>query len=621
MIKMNPLSRYLLLISFIFLSLASRAQEMLLPLMQNQTVKARSMQQSRTAQKPTGLTLPFFEDFTDNDPYPDQSRWADQGVYINNTMGKGIISRGMATFDALNDKGDVYYDTIGPSVTIFADSLTSQPFDLSAFQPSDSIYLSFFYQRGGYGFFPKPWDSLTLFFLASNGLWKEVWSLKGDTAREGFKQVMIPVTDTGYFNDDFRFRWINLATIGISNSNWNIDYIRMDKNRNRFDTVLNDLAFTSNPDFLLSDFTSMPFRHFKTNPAGFLASNTVSYLRNNGTDNLAFTVRYDSKDVGSGADLGSSNTNITIPPFSPDTAIMSVYNAATFNPSGPNDRVVFEQQFYCESQYPDESPDNDTIVKQQVFDNYFAYDDGTAELSYFLNLAVNAPGATAIEYALYQPDTIRGVAIRFARMLPSQSYKNFSLAVMRNIAINGGTDEIVHQEDFLTPSYIDTINAFYVYRFNQPVIMNAGVFYISIIQPAGGVSDSLQIALDANRVGGNHRYFRVGVSWESSQLEGALMVRPMVGEALLLGVSNTEKTGIDFQLYPNPAHQYLNVSTEARTGSKTRYEIVNAIGRKYLEGKLEMQRSIDIQALPSGIYFFRFINDGQFQGVRKFVKY
>jgi len=617
---MNRLFR-LLSIIFVFTGQASRAQEMILPLMENQVVKARSMQQGHTAQKPTGLTLPFFEDFTDNDPYPNQSRWSDKQVYINNTMGKGIISRGVATFDVLNDKGTVYYDTISSYTTISADSLTSQSFDMSAYQPSDSIYLSFFYQRGGYGFNPLPWDSLRLFFLASDGLWKEVWSLKGDTAQAGFQQVMVPVTDTAYFNDNFRFRWINLATMGISNSNWNIDYIRMDKNRNRFDTVLNELAFTADPDFLLSDFTSMPFRHFKTDPANFLASNTVPYLRNNGPNNLAFTVRYDSKDVGSGTSLGSSNTNITIAPFSPGTATMSVYNAATFNPSNPNGRVVFEQKFHCDAQYPNESLDNDTIVKQQVFDNYFAYDDGTAELSYFLNLAVNAPGATAIEYALYQPDTIRGVAIRFARTLPSQDYKNFSIAVMRDIAFNGGTDQTVHQEDFLTPAYIDTINAFYIYKFNQPVLMNAGVFYISIIQPAGGVSDSLQIALDANRVGGNHRYFKTGVAWESSLLPGALMVRPLVGEALTLGVTDPKAANIEFQLYPNPAHQYLNIRTEKNIGTKATYEITDAVGRKHQEGKLEIKGGIDIQSLPAGIYFFRIINDEQFSGVQKFVKY
>ncbi|WP_190277358.1 T9SS type A sorting domain-containing protein [Taibaiella lutea] len=617
---MNRLSR-LLLILFVFLSQHSRAQEMILPLKENQVVKTRSMQRNPTAQKPTGLTLPFFEDFTDNDPYPNQSRWTDKQVYINNTMGRGIISRGVATFDALNEKGVVYYDSVGAFTTIFADSLTSQTFDMSGFQPSDSIYLSFFYQCGGYGFYAKPWDSLTLFFLGSNGLWKEVWSLKGDTAQVGFQQAMIPITDTAYFNDNFRFRWVNLATIGISNSNWNIDYIRMDKNRNRFDTVLHDLAFTADPEFLLNDFTSMPFRHFKTNPANFLASNTIAHLQNNGPNNLAFTVHYDSKDVASGSGLGSSNTNITISPFNTGTATMSVYNAATFNPPNPNDRVVFEQKFNCAAQYPNESLDNDTIIRQQVFDNYFAYDDGTAELSYFLNLAVNAPGATAIEYALYQPDTIRGVAIRFATTLPSQSYKNFSLAVMRDIAFNGGTDQTVYQENFLTPAYIDTINAFYIYNFSQPVIMNPGVFYISIIQPAGGISDSLQIALDANRVGGNHRYFKVGVSWESSQLEGALMVRPMVGAALVLGVKDPKEANIDFQLYPNPAGQYLNIRTEAAISNKARYEIVNAIGRKYREDKLDTQHNIDIRELPAGIYFFRIINDEQFSGVRKFVKY
>lgn len=618
---MKLLFKNLSLLLFIFLGQLMYAQEMILPLQENPMIKARSLQTGHTAQKPTGLTLPFFEDFTDYDPYPNQSRWTDKEVYINNTMGKGIISRGVATFDALNEKGAVYYDSVDAFTTIYADSLTSQTFDMSAFQPSDSIYLSFFYQRRGFGFAPKISDSLMLFFLASDGLWKKIWSLPGDTTQSGFQQVMIPITDTAYFNDNFKFRWINKATKGISDSHWSLDYIRMDKNRNWSDTLLRDVAFTANPDFILSDFSSMPFRHFKTNPTNFLAVNTVAYLQNNGPNNISVPVNYTSKDVNSGTSLGTSNTTVTLNPQSANTAIMSMYNAGTFNPANPNGKVVFEQKFYCPGQYPNESLVNDTILKQQVFDNYFAYDDGTAELSYFLNLFPNSAGATAIEYALYQTDTIRGVAIRFARTQPPQTFKDFSIAVMRDIAYNGGSDQIVYREDYLTPSYIDSINAFYVYNFNQPVVMNSGVFYISIIQPAGGVSDSLQIALDANRTGSNHRYFRVGVDWQPSLLEGALMVRPLVGAASPLSVKNPEEAKIEFELFPNPANQYLNVSTTLKSTTNVNYQIVDIVGKQCLEGRLQASKQIDIQTLPAGLYFFRIQQNGYFSDIRKFVKY
>jgi hypothetical protein len=610
----------LCLLLLICLGWKARAQEVVMPLQENKVVRARSMQPNGTAQKPTALSLPFFEDFTDYDAYPNATNWSDKEVYINNTMGKGIISRGVASFDALNEKGAVYYDTISPYTTIYADSLTSQGFDLSSHHVADSVYLSFFYQRGGYGFFPNPSDSFLLFFLTSSGVWKEVWSLKGDTTQQGFTQVMVPLDDTGYFYDNFKMRWINLATLGISNSVWNLDYIRLDANRTINDTAIRDVAFTANPASILNDFTAMPFRHFKTNPASFLATHVEAYVRNNGNNNINSNVGYTAKEQNTGANLGSGNTSIAITAGSDQAADFSMYNAGSFTPSDPNGKVVYNEKFYCNSQYPNESLVNDTITCQQVFDNYFAYDDGTAEESYFLNLQSNAPGTTAIEYALYQPDTIRGVAIQFTRMLPSQSIKDFSLAVYSDIAVNGGTDQLVYKEDYFTPSYVDTVNAFVVYPFSQPVAMNTGAFFIGIIQPAGGVSDSLQIALDANRVSGNHRYYKVELNWESSELDGALMVRPLVGASLPLAVKNITNQRIAFQVFPNPANNYLNLTTTAGLSNTAQYQILDIVGKKYMEGKPETKAAIDIHALPAGIYFFRIQDKGQLSGVQKFIK-
>jgi hypothetical protein len=606
---------------FISIGWTSLAQEVVMPLQENKVINARSKQPQTIAQKPTSLTIPFFEDFTDNDPYPNASRWADKEVYINNTMSSDMISRGLATFDALNDKGEVYYDSISPYTTIYADSLTSLGFDLTTHQVSDSVYLSFYYERGGNGFFPAPTDSFMLYFLNSSGVWTKVWSLQGDTAQTGFRQVMIPLNDTGYFFDNFKIRWINLATIGISNSNWNLDYIRMDAGRTINDTLVKDVAFTSNPANILNDFTAMPFRHFKTNPASFLATNVEAYFRNNGNSVANTSVNYTAQEQSTGTNMGAGNVNIVTSLNSNKLVDYPMYNAGSFTAPGSEARVVYNEQFYCNSTYPNESLDNDTISYQQVFDNYFAYDDGTAELSYFLNLISEAPGETAVEYALYQPDTIRGVAIQFARTLPSQEVKNFSIAVYSNIAANGGNDQMVYKEDYFVPAYTDTINSFYIYRFSQPVVLDTGAFYISIIQPAGGVSDSLQIALDANRVGGNHRYFRVALDWESSVLEGALMVRPLVGAELPLGIHDPAKQNIAFQLYPNPSSDLLNISLQTNLLKAASYQIVDVVGRKYLDGTLSSKQTIDIHTLPSGVYFFRVQNDGQFVGVKKFVKY
>ncbi|MFA6059929.1 MAG: T9SS type A sorting domain-containing protein [Taibaiella sp.] len=612
--------RKLLFLLFAGISFPAHAQEYILPLQENVIVNTRSKIKGQTSQKPTVLSLPFFEDFTDNDPYPNSERWADRYVYINNTMGRNPISRGVATFDALNEKGDVYYDTIASYTLIYADSLTSQAIDLSTNQPSDSVYLSFFYQRKGYGFSPKPADSLMLYLLKSNGEWTKVWSLQGDTAQAPFTQVMVRVSDTDYFNNNFQMRWINKATKGISDSHWNLDYIRLDAGRSQSDSLVRDIAFTKDPESILNDFTAMPFRHFKTNPGSFLAANLSAYLRNNGPASPNIPAGYTAKVLTVGTNLGSGTINTALSPYTENNVLFPMYNAGSFNPANINDKVVYENKFYCNSNYPNESKTNDTIIYNQVFDHYFAYDDGTAEQAYFLNLQPNAPGATAVEYALYAPDTVKGIAIRFARTLPPSDQKEFAIRVYRDIAVNGGSDVLLYQEDFLYPNIEDTINKFSVYAFQQPVAMNAGTFFISIVQPAGGTSDSLQIALDANRTGGNHRYFKVLNNWEPSLLDGALLLRPIVGSGFQLGIHDQNLPEVKWSIHPNPATDKVTVHLAEINKKTAQYNIVDIQGKLILSGKTADNKDVDIQSLSPGIYFIKLYTESGFTRPLKLLK-
>jgi hypothetical protein len=316
--------------------------------------------------------------------------------------------------------------------------------------------------------------------------------------------------------------------------------------------------------------------------------------------------------LGTGSNAVSAGSNIVTPISFP------MYNAGAYNPPDPNGRVDFENTFYCSSGYPGESLFNDTIVSHQVFDNYFAYDDGTAEKAYFLNLQSNAPGVTAIEYALYVPDTLRGVAIRFARTLPGSEQKEFSIGVYSDITTTGWVT--LYQENYLYPSFVDTINKFSIYTFSQPLHLNSGIFYVGIIQPAGGTSDSLQIALDANRTGANHRYFKVLNTWEPSLLDGALMVRPIVGRALALGISEQSKPKLDWTLSPNPTYSKvrLNLPQEANKISFTIYDIQ---GKALLKGTAGNNPTIDVSSLSPGMYIIDLKGEDGYYKPQKMLKW
>jgi hypothetical protein len=568
--------------------------------------------------KTTALSLPFFDDFTGYDALPDAARWVDHSVYVNNTMAFQPVSRGVATFDALNDKGGPY-DSTSATALLYADSLTSQPIDLSIHSPADSIYLSFFYQPQGNGFAPETQDSLMLYLRNNNGEWIKFWSDSGAPVR-AFKQVMIPVSDTVFFYNAFQFRFVNKASINLNDDVWNVDYVSMAAGRNINDTLVNDVATTLEPSFLLNDYTSMPYRQFMVNPGAVLSPQHYFYLRNNYNTAQNIGYGYTAREQVSNTSLfNGSLTNANIPAFTEQQFSFPIY-PVSFSAPGPYSRVVFENKYYVSPVSASDPRENDTIVKEQVFDNYLAYDDGTAEKSYFLNLFATLPGKTAIEFDVKQPDTLRGVAIYFGRTVPLASSKFFSIFVYKSIAVNGGVDDTLYYQDLLFPGYVDTQNHFWIYRFDTPVPLSAGSFYIGTNQPANSGSDSLYFGLDVNRVGGNHLYYNVLDQWASSTISGALMVRALLGQPVIgTSVASIRADNLKWSLSPNPSSSQIYIETEKKAVAFT-YLVTDLAGKTVLKGSSASGKAVDVSAVLPGVYFIRILYANQVSTSKKFIK-
>ena len=295
------------------LTLAGQAQEHVAPL-RYQAQLARSL--PAPPAKITALSLPFFEDFLGETMYPDPGRWVDRSVYVNNTMAMDPVSRGVATFDALNAKGGPY-DSVNSFALLYADSLTSQPIDLSVHTPADSIYLSFFYQPQGRGFAPEAPDSLMLYFRRSNNSWVRVWAREG-TPNHPFRQAMIAVTDTAWFHSGFQFRFVNKASINLNDDVWNLDYIRMGVGRNISDTALSDITTTAQPANLLQDYTAMPYRQFAANPGAEQASQHRFTARNLYDSPRNIQYGYNARELITNTPLsGSGAANASLPAYTP----------------------------------------------------------------------------------------------------------------------------------------------------------------------------------------------------------------------------------------------------------------------------------------------------------------
>lgn len=598
-------------------ALSARAQEYAVPLPGMSTYQSHQS----TALKPTTLSLPFFDDFTDESSQPNSSLWRDHQVYLSNTLSANQFSRGFAVFDA-NNYQTIPYDSLIPNHRVWADSLTSQAIDLSNYMPADSLWLSFYYEPQGNGYLPKPEDSLILFFYNSSGQWVRAWSTGGDSVNI-FKQVMVPVKDTGLFNNQFAFRFVNRATHGISNSNWNVDYVYLNTQRTYQDTGISDIAYTQNSSNLLNDFTAMPYSQFSTDPSRFLADSIHAFLKNNGTISTSISYGYSARELLTGTSFGSANTSQSFNPGQQKSTPFGMFAFSNFSPpASSGGQVILQTKYFAQAVYPNEPTANDTITQTQNFSNYFAYDDGSAEKAYFLHVAPDAPGTTATEFALYKKDTLRGVAIYFPRTVPPSNNKEFSLIVYKNIAINGSSnDQIVYQQDYYLPEFQDSINKLHIYRFDNAVAMDTGVYYIGLMQSAGGFSDSLYIGLDVNREGGNHRYFNVNGYWEPSALPGALLLRPIVGAALpptgINGVA--EQTPTALTLYPNPASGRIYFKSGNANFHTASYQIKDLSGRTLMSGAVRNGSGINISALAPGMYIMQLTGKNGKKGNVKFV--
>jgi hypothetical protein len=218
------------------------------------------------AQSTSALTLPFYDDFSVISVYPSPLRWADSLAYVNTDYAKYPLTVGVATLDAINDKGALYPDA--SKYPFDADYLTSLPIRLdSVFFPekkaisrSDSVYLSFYYQPQGQSISPpannaslilefhSPGDSVTTITgidTSTVARWTQVWSTDGGVQVDTFalpnnryfREVLIPITRFSdsvlYYKNGFQFRFHNIASLfgnsqadwRSNGSNWNIDIV------------------------------------------------------------------------------------------------------------------------------------------------------------------------------------------------------------------------------------------------------------------------------------------------------------------------------------------------------------------------------------------------------------
>jgi hypothetical protein len=601
---------------------ALRAQENITPLAVNPVIYGKKLPIPTANQKIT-LTLPFLEDFSNGKWYPNPLKWTDAMVFINDDYPVKPPSIGVATFDALNALGAVYSNA--SSFPFPADTLTSQPIDLSSLSRADSVFMSFHYQPAGIGNAPERDDSLLLeFWSNADQEWYHVWADRGRTmdaflAEKGkhFPIVVVPVDSALFFSPSFRFRFRNYASItdqslpdwGGNVDMWHVDYIYINSGRNSLDTLINnDIAFRDYPRSMLNKYYSMPWNQYQANALAETRHDVAIpyssyYYNQTNSINQIFHVN----SLTGGTSYSPTPYNFGNLPMPVDTVVIAKpatgFDTFIFTaPSAPYADFELIANFSPFS-VNEAIRSNDTVRFYQKFYNYYAYDDGTPEAGYGLSSSnPNARLKLALRFDLNVPDTLRAVQMFFNQTKDMANQDEFILTVWQSVAGEPG-DTLYTQED-LEPVFVDGINQYHTYELTRPVPVS-GAFYVGWQQKSG---TNLNLGYDRNYDCREYVRFNIGTGWNTSLFRGALMIRPVLGDTSAVWINIPEKPAQrTLRIFPNPASSWISIDENLEPGltAEREYQVLifNAIGQCVLQQTTS--GTADVSALVNGLYFIR----------------
>jgi len=467
-------------------------------------------------------------------PNGDGSIWIDNNVYRNNSMGVSPPTIGVATFDGTDFQGRAYSNTIFQNG--WADYLTSKPVDLQ-YPESDSIYLSFWYQPQGRGYAPSSSDSLTVdFFDIERNRWIRVWAIPG-RALHPFRPAMVPIRDARFLKKGFRFRFQNFANLAGNVDQWSIDYVKLDRFRNHADTTAEDMAFVEVRTSILRDYQAVPYTQFRQS---LVENKWETLISNRHTSPMRVAYRFDLRDEANQL-LNQyptqytplpSDTNDVLPFYTDGYADYARFQFPDFNFNfelsglAPfSDSATFRIVHYLDHFDFDSNSDNDTVVVEQRFHNYWAHDDGTAEKAMWLG----NPGSFAMKFTNERTDTLFGVSFYFSPLREINDTRNIFIRVWSSLE----PDNLLYEERVrILPFDTDTMakriqlnNGFTTYILEEPVPLPAGDFYVGWRQTQVFKAN---IGFDVNNDASSSSFFRTANNWIMMEEEGAAMIRPMV---------------------------------------------------------------------------------------------
>ena len=639
MMRLNSIISFIALFAFV---MGIAAQEVEKPLKFSVEQYQQSQLEKSNSQRAGGGTipLPFFDDFsvyslptTDPEIPVECQRWEDDYARINTTLAILPPTYGVATLDGLDETGFPYEfseDSYGE-----ADVLTSLPMNLSAFDENSNVYLHFRYQAGGRGNPPNTDDSLVVDFLApqaGDDAWFRQWAIEGTEQLVGddfFTSVFIPINEPIFLQDGFKFRFRNYATLSGNLDLWHLDYVFLDANIDPETFNVVEVAFSEPVNTLLNEYTAMPWSHFVSNASIFMEDEVSSISRNlsaTQADNIQSGFKVEYPETAQIWDFENPFQTVIVNPLETFEVPYFVNDGVNENfvyDTTVNDTcAVFNVTFYEDAIGIGSDDkvgilDNDSIQFEQVFTNYYAYDDGSAESAYALDNA--AGGKVAMRYNVVQPDTLLGLFIHFTPFNLDNSNETFLMRAWTNDGGQPG-EEIGENFQFKSPVYyMNGYDVFGYYEYDDPLAVE-GTIFVGVIQ---NKAVNMNFGMDKNTNQNTSKlYYQLGLGagWQQSGIQGTVMIRPVFKSGKTDVWNSIEEIELDAaRVYPNPMNDALNIS-QLPFGNYS-IELYNQMGQlAHSSQHRESNISINLADLSVGMYLLQIINEAGIREQRKLLK-
>jgi hypothetical protein len=644
------------LFTFLFFacSFFAKAQvEMLKPLSGNSTVINYKPNKKHNAQKSlsTPMYLPFFDDFSYFGPVPNDTLWEmSQSVFVNRGYAIAPPTIGVATFDGLGRDG-YPYNIAATGGSFLSDSLISVPIRLDSIhalpivEGDTTIILSFYYQMQGRGDKPEQNDVLNLFFFTPTDSLDfnstPVWTKSGSNVNlqpndTNFHRVMIQIyrtaDDSIFFRHGLRFAFSNWGTQCGAIDHWHIDQVHLYKRATAADTVFPDVSMVYEGKSLLKKYSQMPYWQF--NGAADMKDTIHGCIRNNKNTKSASGVWNGGVTLSTAYEIFNNTGALafTTPTVNIGTNVVLNYDSIGYcqdqplvNPtlagykynSGPfPDSTSFLQKFYIYHRSPSDfwAP-NDTAYFLQNFQNYYAYDDGTAEAAYYV---AAFGGQMAVAYKLNFRDTLRSIDVFFDPVYGANLIQNENIrfVVWNDNGGKPGTTVFIDSMAWGHPCYNKNgYDVFTRYQLSKPIGIDSGkTFYVGTSQTT---NVQLGIGFDLNTNNQKTIFFYDGANgWQNSYFKGSLMLRPVFGDtSRAFGIKSLAQEKQNVIVYPNPA------TSEIYFSSKDKIEkvlITDILGNTVLEEK-NPETKLTVAALSNGMYLIRLVNNRGESSTQKLI--